>query len=49
VQKACATDGAASFSLDFIPSIQFDVLTPPEKAEGVTGIFHYKVDRGVTP
>lgn len=44
----CSGDSVA-FALDFLPSLQYNFITAPANADGVTGIFHYTVDRGVTP
>lgn len=49
IEKDCASNGNAAFALDFIPSIQYNIVTATANADGVTGIFHYKVDNGVTP
>ncbi len=49
IEKDCASNGNAAFALDFIPSLQYNIVTAPENTDGVTGIFHYKIDSGVTP
>jgi len=44
----CVSD-VPSFSTDFLASLLYENVTAPADGDGVTGIFHYTVDRGVTP
>jgi len=49
IKETDCTDDAAAFALDFLPSLQYKFITAPANSDGVTGIFHYTVDNGVTP
>ena len=48
IENDCVGDDK-TFTTDFIPSLLFKYKTAPANADGVTGIFHYTVDNGVTP
>lgn len=49
VKEVDCADDAFLPSVTFLPSLQYNFVTAPADADGTTGIFHYKVDNGVTP
>ena len=49
IEQDCDNSGNAAFALTFVPSMQYNFVTAPANADGVTGIFQYKIDNGVAP
>lgn len=47
MRETDCVDDDAMFSLDFLASMYYNTVTAPADADGVTGIFRYKVDRGI--
>lgn len=49
IREIDCTNDAPAFSTDFLASLLYENVTAPADGDGVTGIFHYTVDRSVTP